>query len=42
MSAARVGEQSEVELNSVKRNPDLAMRSSAGVGMTPPNVLLTP
>src|SRR5262245_17291708 len=39
MSAARVGEQSAVECMQVYRSPALAIRSSAGVGMTPPNVL---
>src|SRR5262245_18825485 len=38
MSAARVGEHSAVECMQVYRNPSLAMRSRAGVGMTPPNV----
>src|SRR5262245_37036155 len=42
MSAARVGEHSAVELNCVYRNPALATRSIAGVGMTPPNVPETP
>src|SRR5271170_4188761 len=39
MSAARVGEQSAVEWKAVYRRPAWAMRSSVGVGMTPPNVL---
>ena len=39
ISAARVGEHSAVEWNWVYRSPVLAMRSKAGVGMTPPNVL---
>src|SRR6187397_2023531 len=38
MSAAREGEQSDVEWKWVKRNPLAAIRSSAGVGTTPPNV----
>ena len=38
MSAARVGEQSAVEWKLVYRRPFCAMRSSAGVGMTPPKV----
>src|ERR1044072_4205383 len=38
MSAARVGEHSAVEWKLVKRRPCAAMRSSAGVGTTPPNV----
>src|SRR5579872_4975502 len=42
MSAARVGEQRAVEWKLVKRRPAFAMRSSAGVGMTPPNVLGAP
>src|SRR5262249_13506404 len=42
MMAARVGEQSAVELKLVKRRPLVAMRSSVGVGTTPPNVLVTP
>ena len=42
MSAARVGEQSDVEWKLVYRRPLLAMRSNAGVGMTPPNVLGAP
>src|SRR5262245_28229135 len=42
MSAARVGEQSAVEWKLVYRKPFLATRSRAGVGMTPPNVLVTP
>src|SRR5262252_1331632 len=42
MSAARVGEQSAVEWNCVYFNPAFAMRSMAGVGMTPPYVPGTP
>jgi hypothetical protein len=42
MSAARVGEHSEVEWKFVKRSPFLAMRSMLGVGMTPPKVLGAP
>jgi hypothetical protein len=42
ISAARVGEHSEVEWNCVYRSPAFAIRSSAGVGMTPPNVLGAP
>src|SRR5262249_33220472 len=42
MMAARVGEQSAVELKFVKRRPLVAMRSRVGVGTTPPNVLVTP
>src|SRR6201993_5229862 len=42
MSAARVGEHSEVEWKFVKRSPAFAMRSMAGVGMTPPKVLGAP
>lgn len=42
MRAARDGEHSAVELKSVKRRPFAAIRSSVGVGMTPPNVLVTP
>src|SRR5262249_25649102 len=42
MSAARVGEQSAVECICVYRSPAFAMRSSAGVGMTPPKVDGTP
>src|SRR5215831_18096513 len=42
MMAARVGEQSAVELKFVKRRPLAAMRSRVGVGTTPPNVLVTP
>src|SRR5215470_17852536 len=42
MSAARVGEQSAVEWKLVYRRPLFAIRSSAGVGITPPNVLGTP
>src|SRR5262245_51361721 len=38
MSAARVGEQREVEWKFVYRSPFFAMRSRAGVGTTPPNV----
>jgi hypothetical protein len=38
INAARVGEQSDVEWKLVERSPLCAMRSSAGVGMTPPNV----
>src|SRR6185295_3815630 len=38
MIAARVGEQSDVEWKFVYRSPAFAMRSSAGVGTTPPNV----
>jgi hypothetical protein len=38
MIAARVGEQSDVEWKFVKRNPAFAIRSSVGVGITPPNV----
>src|SRR6478736_6128874 len=38
MSAARVGEQSEGEGKFVYRTPLFAMRASAGVGTTPPNV----
>src|SRR5262245_2203467 len=38
MSAARVGEHSAVEWKFVYRSPFFAMRSSAGVGMTPPKV----
>src|SRR6516225_9353848 len=38
ISAARVGEQSAVEWKFVYRKPSLAMRSRAGVGMTPPKV----
>ena len=38
MMAARVGEQSDVEWKFVYRSPLFAMRSMAGVGMTPPNV----
>src|SRR5262245_37718978 len=40
--AARDGEQRAVELRLVYRRPLAAIRSSAGVGITPPNVLLTP
>src|ERR1700758_2413658 len=42
MSAARVGEHSEVEWKFVKRSPCAAMRSMVGVGMTPPKVLGAP
>src|SRR5271157_3687459 len=42
MSAARVGEHRAVECMQVYRSPALATRSSAGVGMTPPNVLGAP
>src|SRR5215475_9684035 len=42
MSAARVGEHRAVECMHVYRSPALAMRSNAGVGMTPPNVLGAP
>jgi hypothetical protein len=42
MNAARVGEQSAVELKFVHRRPASAIRSSPGVGMTPPKVLGTP
>ena len=42
ISAARVGEQSDVEWKLVYRRPLSAMRSSAGVGMTPPKVLGAP
>src|SRR6516165_6897299 len=42
MRAARVGEHSAVECMHVYRSPDLAMRSNAGVGMTPPKVLGAP
>src|SRR5262249_42544075 len=42
MSAARVGEHRAVECMHVYRNPVLAMRSRAGVGMTPPKVLGAP
>src|SRR5271165_6778223 len=38
MSAARVGEHRAVECMHVYRSPALPMRSSAGVGMTPPKV----
>src|SRR6476619_195524 len=38
MIAARVGEQSDVEWKLVWRRPAAAIRSSAGVGITPPNV----
>src|SRR5579862_7226234 len=38
MSAARVGEHNAVEWKLVYRRPARAMRSSAGVGMTPPKV----
>ena len=38
ISAARVGEQSAVELKFVKRRPISAIRSRAGVGTTPPKV----
>jgi hypothetical protein len=34
----RVGEQRAVEWNWMYRSPALAIRSSAGVGMTPPKV----
>ena len=42
ISAARVGEQSDVEWKLVYRSPALAMRSMAGVGITPPKVLGAP
>src|SRR5512137_287226 len=42
ISAARVGELSAVEWKFVYRSPALAIRSRAGVGMTPPKVLGTP
>src|SRR6187402_1257980 len=42
MSAARVGEQSEVEWKLVYRNPACATRSMVGVGITPPKVLGAP
>src|SRR5215470_18672382 len=42
MMAARVGEQSAVELKFVYRKPLAAIRSRVGVGITPPNVLVTP
>src|SRR5208283_5306388 len=38
MSAARVGEHSDVEWKLVYRSPAFAIRSKAGVGITPPNV----
>src|SRR5271157_3846412 len=38
MIAEREGEQSDVEWKFVYRSPSFAMRSSAGVGTTPPNV----
>src|SRR4051794_4553368 len=38
MSAARVGEQRALECMHVYRSPAFPMRSSAGVGMTPPKV----
>src|SRR5262249_43650065 len=41
-SAARVGEQSAVVWNWLYRNPLAATRSSAGVGIGPPNVLAAP
>src|SRR5215831_10678972 len=42
MRAARLGEQRAVEFMFVYRNPILASRSSAGVGITPPKVLAAP
>src|SRR5262245_45669580 len=42
MSAARVGEHRAVECMHVYRSPAFAMRSRAGVGMTPPKVLGAP
>src|SRR5262252_4411835 len=42
MSAARVGEHRAVECMQVYRSPAFPMRSSAGVGMTPPKVLGAP
>src|SRR4029078_12268591 len=42
ISADRVGEHSDVEWKFVVRRPALAIRSMAGVGMTPPNVLGAP